>query len=99
MHRKNRDSVWQGVDTRRANSARREIAYQAEQDRLRNQPQRPQAQMPGCTVLCHKVNHSQACPNRVLCDGCGHGEFNRYEYFCLACGTALGANVLAKHGL
>lgn len=96
---KNRDSVWQGVDTRRANAALRDIAARTEQERLAKLPQRPQAQMPGCNLLCRKVNHSQNCPNRVVCANCGHDDFNRYDHFCLACRTPLPAEILAKHGL
>jgi len=97
--RKNRDSVWQGVDTRRANAARREIAARAEAERLAKLPQRPQAQMPLCSVLCHGLNHSQSCPNIVRCPSCGHTEWNRYEHFCLVCRQAAPAAVLAQHGL
>jgi len=97
--RKNWDAIWQGVDTRRANAARRDIAARAERERLAKLPQRPKAQMPFCNPLCHGLNHSASCLNVVVCASCGHPEWTRYDHVCLACRQPAPAAVLAKHGL
>lgn len=82
--RRNRDSVWQGVDTRQRNQALREIA---ERDRQRPEPSVRQPQHILCSLGCRGINHVESCPNIVRCAKCGCTEFNRYEGQCLFCGS------------